>query len=67
VIGPADTTGGVRRALNEVAVFHEFGHMTYDVSSGRRAAVTALARKHGCSTKYIYDLIERHKVMAYDK
>ena len=66
VVGPKDTADGERDPLDEAAVFLEFGDMTHNVKGGRRAAVAALAKKHGYSARYIYDLIERHMVVSND-
>ena len=67
VLGPVGVAAGDEEALDEPSIFSEFGDMTETMPAGRRAVVSALAKKHRRSTKYIYDLIERHKVMAYDK
>lgn len=66
VAGPVNDTGDERTQLDEASVFAEFGHMTIETPGGRRRSVTALAKKYGVSTNSIYDLIERHKFMAYD-
>jgi len=66
VLGPPGVPALKPEPVNEVAIFEEFGRMTDRIEGGRRQVVANLARKHGCSTKYIYDLIERHKDMSYD-
>ena len=63
VVGPADVARCDREPIDETLVFAEFGRMTTKVVGGRRAAVAALAKKYGRSTKDVYDLIERHKRM----
>jgi 16S rRNA (cytidine1402-2'-O)-methyltransferase len=45
-------------------MFLEFGDMTNSRRLGRRAAITALARKHGRSSSDVYDAIERAKKLA---
>jgi 16S rRNA (cytidine1402-2'-O)-methyltransferase len=67
VVGPVDETVGDHEAVDEASIFEEFGHMTVLMPTGRRTVVSALADKYGLSTKYVYNLIERHKIMAYDK
>jgi len=67
VVGPAMAVAGDREVVDDAAIFGEFCHMTADMPTGRRDVVSALAKRHGRSAKYIYDLIEKHKVMAYDK
>jgi 16S rRNA (cytidine1402-2'-O)-methyltransferase len=67
VLGPVGVAAGEEEALDETSIFSEFGDMTENMPSGRRAVVSALAKKHRRSAKYIYDLIERHKVMSYDQ
>ena len=67
VVGPADAADSAPGPLNEARVFDEFCHMTKASNNGRRSVVAALARKHGCSTKRVYDLIEKHTVMSNDK
>jgi 16S rRNA (cytidine1402-2'-O)-methyltransferase len=67
VVGPAGTSAGVPEPMNEADIFDEFCHITEHVKNGRRSAVAALAKKHGYSTRYVYDLIERHKVLAYNQ
>jgi 16S rRNA (cytidine1402-2'-O)-methyltransferase len=67
VLGPVGVAAGEEEALDETSIFSEFGDMTENMPAGRRSVVSALAKKHRRSTKYIYDLIERHKVMSYDQ
>ena len=67
VVGPADVAVGSQETVDESSIFHEFGHMTASMPTGRRAVVSALAKKHCRSTKYVYDLIERHKDRASNK
>ena len=60
VVGPVDAVDDPE-PVDEALVFAEFGRMAAQQPGGRRAAVAALAKKHGLSTKYVYGLIERHK------
>ncbi|MDA1184227.1 MAG: 16S rRNA (cytidine(1402)-2'-O)-methyltransferase [Acidobacteria bacterium] len=67
VVGPGDDDREDPTELNETSIYAEFGCMTVSEPGSRRQLVSALAKRHGVSTKEIYDLIERQKVMSYDK
>ena len=61
VVGPAKITRKDAPLVDDGQIFAEFGQMTTNVTDGRRAAMSTLAKKHGRSTRNVYDLIERHK------
>jgi len=63
VVGPEIKAPGGQGALDELVIFKEFEQMAV-LPGGRRAAVSAVAKKHGCSNKYVYELIEKHKNFA---
>jgi 16S rRNA (cytidine1402-2'-O)-methyltransferase len=67
VAGPATSAEEGPAELDEASIFAAFGRMTLDMDGGRRRTVAALAKKHGVSTKEMYDLIERQKVMSCDQ
>ena len=60
VVGPATTATADHEPLDEANIFNEFDSMAV-MAGGRRAAVAALAKKYGRSTKVVYGLIEKHK------
>ena len=61
VVGPAKITREDAPLVDDGQIFAEFGQMTIGMAGGRRAAMSMLAKKHGRSTRNVYDLIERHK------
>lgn len=61
VVGPEKIPGNGLPAVDDRRIFLEFGQMTDTSPVGRRAIVSALAKKYGRSARNVYDLIERHK------
>jgi 16S rRNA (cytidine1402-2'-O)-methyltransferase len=61
VVGPAAAAEGAESLVSDLQIFTEFGQTTHIVPGGRRAAVTNLAQKYGCSAKDVYGIIERFK------
>ncbi|MSO82552.1 MAG: 16S rRNA (cytidine(1402)-2'-O)-methyltransferase [Acidobacteria bacterium] len=61
VVGPAEEVKETVFEASDHQIYTEFGLMTEPVSVGRRASVSALAKKHGRSAKDIYGIIERVK------
>jgi 16S rRNA (cytidine1402-2'-O)-methyltransferase len=51
-------------AVDELAVFTEFGHLMENNGLVRRQAIAALARKYGRSSREVYESIERSKKLA---
>ena len=60
VVGPEKTPGNSVPLVDDSQIFLEFGQIVETSSVGRRAVVSALARKYGRSAKNVYGLIERH-------
>ena len=61
VVGPAKVAKKDMTLGDDQQIFVEFGQTTNKLKGGRRAAVSALAKKYGRSAKDVYDLIERLK------
>ena len=61
VVGPAKMAKSNLPLVNDEQIFAEFGQMIDFVPGGRRAAVSALAKKYGRSAKNVYGLVERLK------
>ena len=61
VIGPEVAAEATVAEVTDEQIFHEFGRSTDKAPGGRRRVVSALAKKHGRSTKDIYAIIERLK------
>jgi 16S rRNA (cytidine1402-2'-O)-methyltransferase len=61
VVGPAASPVSGQVAVSDADIMAEFGHMADNGVSGRRAAVAAVARKHGRSSREVYAIIERAK------
>ena len=64
VVGPAGMTRKEVALVDDGQIYAEFCRITNNVLGGRRAAVSTLARRHGRSTKNVYDLIERQKKLV---
>ena len=60
VVGPALAEPEQSLPVAEEVIAHEFGLMTHK-SHGRRAALSAIAKKYGRSSKEIYGIVERTK------
>ena len=61
VLGPFEIAESNQEPVDDASIFAYFGHMAKTATGGRRAAVAAVAKYYGLSTKYVYDLIEKHK------
>ena len=61
VVGPAKGAERDIPLVDDQGIFVEFGQTTDLLGVGRRASVSALAKKHGRSAKDVYALIERLK------
>ncbi len=61
VIGPPNTAKSDYPLVDDEQIFAEFGQVTDLYPGGRRAAISALAKKYGRSAKYIYGVVERLK------
>ena len=61
VVGPQKMLGNDAPPVDDRQIFAEFDHKTDISPGGRRATVSALARKYGRSARDVYGLIERHK------
>ncbi len=61
VVGPAKTVKADVPVASDEQIFEEFGQTTDTVPGGRRAVVSALAKKYGRPAKEVYALIERLK------
>jgi 16S rRNA (cytidine1402-2'-O)-methyltransferase len=61
VVGPATAARDDVPPATDEQIFLEFGQTTNNITGGRRAVVSALAKKHGRSAKYVYGVIERLK------
>lgn len=61
VVGPVRTAGDAVAPVPDRQIFDDFGHITETEPGGRRAAVSAVARKYGRSAKDVYAIIERLK------
>lgn len=60
VVGPKSGPLGAPKSDDD-SVYSDFCHMTAEMSGGRRAAIAAVARKHGRSTRDVYEVVERLK------
>ena len=60
VVGPASADLELQPPVPEEVIAHEFGQMTKH-GAGRRAAISALAKKYGRPSKEIYGIVERTK------
>jgi 16S rRNA (cytidine1402-2'-O)-methyltransferase len=63
VVGPAPTLKPPVNVGSDELIYKDFCRMTYGSSVGRRAAVTAVARKYGRSAKEVYGIVERLKTV----
>ena len=61
VVGPAKMAKSNLPLVNDEQIFAEFGQMVDFMPGGRRAAISALAKKYGRSAKNVYGLVERLK------
>ena len=64
VMGPAKSVDDAWAPVLDDQIFDEFGHITDVLPGGRRAAVSAVAKKYGRSAKDVYAIIERLKKSA---
>ena len=61
VVGPAKEAKKDVPVVDDHRIFLEFGHITNLSGTGRRAAVSMIAKKYGLSAKNVYATIERLK------
>jgi 16S rRNA (cytidine1402-2'-O)-methyltransferase len=61
IIGPKTADESLPLAPSDAEVVAEFWHSTEIAGSTRRAAVSALARKYGRTSREVYGLIEQAK------
>jgi Mor family transcriptional regulator len=61
VVGPREPMVFVPGLPSDELIYKEFCRMTITEASGRRAALSAVAKKYGRSAKSIYAIVERLK------
>jgi 16S rRNA (cytidine1402-2'-O)-methyltransferase len=61
VVGPADTPQPSGEAPSEEVVLADFWRLTENGAQTRRAAMAAVAKRHGLTTREVYSLVERAK------
>ena len=61
VVGPRAEPKPVVIEGSDLLIYNDFCRMTAEMGSGRRAALTAVARKYGRSTKDVYAIVEARK------
>jgi 16S rRNA (cytidine1402-2'-O)-methyltransferase len=64
VVGPRPTSETAASAGSEQLIYKDFCRMTDEPAMGRRAVVSALAKKYGRSAKEVYGIVERHKTSS---
>jgi 16S rRNA (cytidine1402-2'-O)-methyltransferase len=64
VVGPRPASKDAVHAGSDELIYKEFCRMTYDPVMGRRAVVSALAKKYGRSAKEVYGIVERLKTSS---
>jgi 16S rRNA C1402 (ribose-2'-O) methylase RsmI len=64
VVGPRTQVESPHDESADELIYKDFCHMTVDSGTGRRAAVSAVARKYGRSAKYVYAVVERLKKLG---
>ena len=61
VVGPRVTTESVPEIGSDQLIYNDFCRMASEMEMGRRATVSALAKKYGRSAKDVYGIVERLK------
>lgn len=64
MLGPLSAPLATQPDVSDSTILHEFGLMTNNGSLSRRAALKAVADRHGISPKRVYAAIERAKLSA---
>ena len=64
VVGPSVGTKPTAAAADDATVVSDFCYSTEVVGNSRRAAINAVAKKHGLSSRVVYQIIERSKNLS---
>jgi 16S rRNA (cytidine1402-2'-O)-methyltransferase len=67
VVGPAQDPSEATVATDERTILADFCYSTETGGMTRRVAISAVAKKHRVSSRYVYQLIEKNKHLSNDQ
>ena len=64
VVGPPEVPDEGSSPPSDIVIAETFGHLTEFGQAGRREALRETAKRHGVSTKQVFDALERAKKLG---